>query len=80
MAFVTEFVCSKCEQPRHEVVTHDRICGSCRASEGSRKRRTHLASLKGLTLKERIERIEEQLYDLDLRRRIEALESHHIRY
>ena len=39
-------------------------CTDCRAREASLKKRMALAALKGLTDKERLDRIEETLYDL----------------
>lgn len=39
-------------------------CAQCESNEKSKSRRQHLAGLKGLTVKERIEKIESCLYDL----------------
>jgi hypothetical protein len=82
MAYIGQFTCTKCEKPKHEVVSRSQpnVCAECRGKEASRAKRVHLAGLTGLTPEERLAKIEEQLYDLDLKRRLEALESHHIRY
>lgn len=80
MAFVTNFVCRTCEAQVHEVVHPSSACASCRQKEASRKKRTHLASLKGLTVEERLERIEEILYDLDVERVKGFIDAATIRY
>lgn len=82
MAFIADFTCPKCHLPRQEVrpPAPRSPCAECRAAEDSRARRTHLASLKGLTLEERISRLEEHGYDADVYRRLNALEAQNARY
>jgi hypothetical protein len=71
--YVGQRYCTKCkEQTTH----HDLSCQVCAADarkEAQQKRRMDLAGLKGLTVEERLERIEAQLYDLAPR--VGALES-----
>lgn len=80
MALVAEFICRTCEKPRHEVVHQSRICIECRTIESSRARRVHFAGLKGLTIEERLQRLEEQAYNLDTERRLRLLEVNNVRY
>ena len=63
MAFVTEINCKVCGKTRTEVTDHSGVCQDCRYKASSKARRIHLAGLKGMTVKERLERIEAQLYD-----------------
>lgn len=63
MAFVTDVTCKVCGKTRHEVTDHSGVCQNCRSEAISKARRVHLAGLKGMTVKERLERIEAQLYD-----------------
>lgn len=46
MAFVTDFTCRTCEQPRNEVVDGSGICHECRHKAATKKRRMHLAALE----------------------------------
>jgi hypothetical protein len=64
MALVADVNCPNCGQTKHEVVHFSSICMDCRCKEQNRKRRVHFASLEGLTLEERIERIEIELYEM----------------
>ena len=84
MALVTTFICSRCREPRYEVVTSDRVCSHCRAEDASvasAVRRTTLRGLTALTPEERLARIEEAVYDLAaLERRVGALEVHNVTY
>ena len=79
MAFITEETCSSCGETRrqdhHTFIRNGNKCAVCCAEEASKKRRLHLASLKGLTVEERLDRIEEVLYDTDARDRLKALEA-----
>lgn len=75
MALITDFTCRECNESVFEVVTSDRVCGNCRTQKADKARRLHFAGLKGLTLEERIEKIEQQLYDSDVNRRLSCLES-----
>lgn len=80
MALVAEFRCTSCGQTVHEVVTCIDVCQACRKKEWKRAKREHLYGLAGLTLEERVRRIEEQLYDLDIDRRFRVIESKNVRY
>lgn len=80
MAFVTEFTCRHCKQPRHEVVTPSRICVACRVAIDKADTDAHMAKLAVLPLPERVRQIELALYKLDAEQRLSALEAHHIRY
>jgi DNA-directed RNA polymerase subunit RPC12/RpoP len=75
MALVTLVDCTKCGKAKHEVTDHSGICMECRQKIASKARRRHLASLRGLTMKERIELIEAELYDLDGSKRLNGLEA-----
>jgi hypothetical protein len=80
MAYIDSFSCRSCGKERREVVDKDRsgVCSACRHRASSRARRTHLTSLKGLTVKERLERIEAQLYDQDASDRLARLEAQNL--
>jgi len=80
MAFVTDVNCKECGKTKHEVTFNDNVCSSCRKKISSKKRRMHLAALKGLTPEERLEKIEQALYDADADGRLKALESIHQTY
>jgi len=80
MAFVGEFRCLSCGKEKHEVTDHTRICADCKHEKKIRERTEHLAKLKLLPLEDRITRIEEMLHDLDLERRMKALDSLTTRY
>ena len=80
MAFVTDFQCKECKEEKHEVYTYENICQDCRSNLASKKKRMFLSSLKGLTIEERLNRIEEVLYDLNINNRLKSLESYHIQY
>lgn len=80
MAFVTEFNCQHCKQPRYEVVTPSRICAACRTAIDKADTDAHMAKLAALPLPERVRRIELALYKLDAEQRLSALEAHHTRY
>lgn len=75
MAYVTNVKCKECGQTRREVTDHSGVCQECRRKITSKARRVHLAGLRGMTIEERLERIEAQLYDLDVERRLKALEA-----
>lgn len=80
MAFVTQFLCHVCKESCTEVIRPDHICSVCRKQASTRARRLHFAALEGLTLQERVEMIERQLYDLNLVERLGALEAANARY
>jgi hypothetical protein len=84
MALLQTVTCNKCgETNRQEYHTFSRrgnVCADCWAKEEERKKRVYLASLKGLTLEERLEKIEETLYNLNVEDRFAYLESFHRTY
>lgn len=80
MAFITEIHCFICGETKREVTFHDNKCSKCRALESSRAKRTHLASLLGLTIEERLAKIEVQLYDLNAEKRLSILEVQNARF
>jgi hypothetical protein len=80
MAFVTTFTCGHCRQQRHEVVTHSRICATCRATIAKADEAAHMAKLAALPLEERVRRVEQALYNLDADSRLKALEAANARY
>jgi len=65
-----------CGQEKEEVI-HDqgRICRTCRRDKEISDRAAHLTKLKAMPLEDRISRIEEMLYDLDLERRLKSLDA-----
>lgn len=76
MAFVANFRCVTCGQEKEEVV-HDqgRVCRSCRREKEIADRDSHLKKLKEMPLEDRVARIEEMLYDLDLENRLKRLDN-----
>ena len=80
MALITDVNCKECGKTKHEVTDHSGVCQDCRAKISSKKRRVHLAGLRGMTPEERLERIEAQLYDLDASRRLREIEAANVRY
>lgn len=80
MALIREFVCITCGSTVMEVTDYSNVCGQCRTNEANARKRMHLASLKGLTVEERLARIEEELYDSNANKRLRALESKNATY
>lgn len=80
MALVTQFICQKCEQPRTEVVYHDRLCTDCRTALAQIKRDATMKGLELMPIEARIRRLEGIFYDLDADRRLKALEALNARY
>lgn len=80
MALVSDFTCTHCQQPRHELVKASRICAACRTAIDKADTDAHMAKLAAMPIEERVRRIELALYKLDAEARIAALESHHVRY
>jgi hypothetical protein len=76
MAFITDVHCQICRKIKHEVTNHDNKCNECRNAELDKAKRTFLAGLKGLTVEERLARIEELFYDLNLDRRLGVMEAY----
>lgn len=67
MAFVTDYRCNKCGKTGKIAVGAGQlapnICTECDAKEKDIKRRTHFSDLDGLTIEERLRRVEEWIYD-----------------
>ena len=82
MAYVGDVNCTECNTKKREVVhpMDSSTCNSCRHKKASKKKRLHLASLKGLTVEERLDRIEEVLYDTNADRRLKGLEAENQTY
>lgn len=78
MAIITTVNCKQCGETKREVKPHGhfhQICNNCIKENKDRDRRVYLAGLKGLTIEERVSKIEEALYDLNMENRIGRLES-----
>lgn len=80
MALVTEFTCNHCGRKRFELVTVNRVCGDCREAIARADREAYMAKLVAIPLEERVRRIELELYELDVEKRLAKLEYMHIRY
>ena len=80
MALVTNVHCKVCGETKNEVTDHSGVCQECRRKAASKARRVHLAGLSGMTTEERLEKIEAQLYDLNMEQRLRSIESHFARY
>jgi hypothetical protein len=75
MAYIENCTCEKCGKTALvDKNSFKGICAVCLKAEADKTRRMHLASLKGLSLEERLERLEAALYDLKAEERISALE------
>lgn len=74
MAFVTDFICMKCHQPRHEnkdmYVSRLGTCQSCwdKQEKASKDLYLELLKSKNVTLEERVAKLESDLYDLKYRK------------
>jgi hypothetical protein len=79
MARVANFLCWDCDREVLEVYI-DGTCASCRVKKADLARRMHFGALDGLTVQERLSRIEIQLYDLDVEKRLKALEAKNATY
>jgi hypothetical protein len=67
MALIRDELCQRCEQTKPvDAHVFRGVCHECLKAEADQKRRMFLASLTGLTIEERVKRIEELLYDLPL--------------
>lgn len=81
MAFLTDCECRQCgKTKREDGHTFRGTCSECLKKAADRARRTHLAGLRGLSVEERLERIEAQLYDTAADSRISAIEIAHHQY
>ena len=65
MAFVTNFICHDCGKNVHGVAAQygPDLCGDCIKIRNDIHRRQHFQGLDGLTLEERVRKIEEHLYE-----------------
>lgn len=67
MAIILEFVCRVCNQPKESAVASGSptptICNECKKFENDQKRREHFHGLDGLTIEERLRKIEKWIYD-----------------
>lgn len=66
MAIVRSITCSKCGQYKREARSSSdfsNICLDCQAEIADQTRRQYLAGLKGLTIEERLSKIEAWIYD-----------------
>lgn len=83
MAMIADFICSKCKDYHYGLITKEKLCIDCTNllhEENKKTRRVYLAGLKGLTIEERISKIEEYLYDTDAEKRLDSLEIKNITY
>lgn len=81
MAYITDCKCNECGKTKLEDAhTFRGVCSDCQKAGSDKARRKHLAGLKGLTVEERLERIEAELYDTAANRRIGAIEAANHRY
>lgn len=74
MALITNFRCKECERIVREVY-RDETCSDCRAKLSNKARRVYFAGLKGLTVEERLDRIEQFLYDSDIDNKLKFIQS-----
>ena len=67
MAHVVAYMCIKCGKHEHEAIgagsPTPTTCSECRKKETDQKRILHFQGLNGLSLEERVRRIEEWIYD-----------------
>jgi hypothetical protein len=66
MAILRNFLCDTCFEKISEARggnDYSNTCCSCQSDLADKKRRAHLASRKGLTVEERLELIEQWIYD-----------------
>lgn len=64
MALITQFYCSACRQSVHEVKQlNSNLCSECRAKLRESMKKRYLERKRELTLEQRIEEIEEWLYN-----------------
>ena len=77
MAYLQNFTCVKCGKSTHMAIkSSDGWCSQCEQNQIDKEKRQYLAGLKGLTIKERIEKIELKLYKLtELVEKIDAATS-----
>jgi hypothetical protein len=66
MAFITMITCTKCHKEKQVTCGSGQtktVCNRCAAKEADRKRREHFGSLDGLTIEERLRKLEEWVYN-----------------
>lgn len=67
MACMVEITCQVCGKVSQEVMQpggqYERKCSTCAQVEAIRKRVAHLGGLKALSVEQRLEKIEEWIYD-----------------
>lgn len=67
MAYLVNVECTSCGLSKPVTVGSGRVppslCLDCQKKEAAKSRRLHLKGLEGLTVEERLARIEELLYD-----------------
>ena len=67
MAIITEYICTQCGEHEEAAIASGApipsLCYKCQEQENDRKRREYFHGLDGLTIEERIRRIEEWIYD-----------------
>lgn len=70
MAIISTIVCDSCGERKsvtHSASDYPSVCGDCRRKEKDAAKAKHLTHLAGLTVEERLARIEENLYDEAMR-------------
>lgn len=75
MAYIQPRECRACGETKNvNVHAFNGLCPQCRSEQEDAEKRQHLAGLKGLTVEERLERLEELFYDMDVDARLKSLE------
>lgn len=80
MSLIRTFECGNCGKYISEVFDGSGICSKCRIKTARQKRKVFLDNLRIKSLKKRVELIEEQLYDLDVDRRLKNIEVLNVQY
>jgi len=63
MAYNMHYVCAACEREVYGPPADNKVCPACIEKADSETRDTHLHELRGLPLAERLQRIEEFMYN-----------------
>lgn len=67
MAYIVSYICMKCHKQKSTAVGAGSAtptqCEECTSKENDIKRRLHFSGLDGLTVEERLRKIEEWIYD-----------------
>ena len=61
---MVQYLHTRCDTCKKNTPHFNGKCGDCAHRERSKKERMHFASLKGLTVKERLERLEKWHYEM----------------